>query len=244
MENKEVAVNQAGVISMGFDTLLGMEALKKAAQLLCQSDIIPDTYKGKPANCLIALNMANRMHADPMMVMQNLYQVYGRPSWSSKFLIATFNSCGKYSAIRYQMCGKQGQDDWGCTAWAVELSTGEKLVGTKVDIAMAKAEGWVSKKGSKWQTMPEKMLRYRAASFFINEVAPEISCGMMTSEEVEDTIELKQNVDGSYEHAKQEADTHAGTVTVDLTSEPKKAEPVKPAAQPAPAKTTTEEYPY
>ncbi len=215
-------------VQMGFGTVEGARALWKAASYLAKSDIIPDTYKGKEANCLIALNIANRIQADPLMVMQNLYMVYGRPSWSSKFKIATFNSNGRYSAIRYEMSGKEGSEDWGCRAWAVETATGERLTGTKVTMGMAKKEGWYDKKGSKWQTMPEKMLRYRAASFFIDEVAPEISCGMSTAEEIEDTITLQQNTDGTYEAMKDEVQAKAASVdvgTIDPRVTPTEAAP-------------------
>jgi hypothetical protein len=54
---------------------------------------------------------------------------------------------------------------------------------------MAKAEGWYAKNGSKWQTMPEQMLRYRAASFFVRAYAPELSLGLATREEIEDSID-------------------------------------------------------
>ena len=51
---------------------------------------------------------------------------------------------------------------------------------------MAKKEGWFNKSGSKWQTMPEQMLRYRAAAFWQRVYCPEISMGFMTTEEAED----------------------------------------------------------
>jgi hypothetical protein len=131
--------------------------------------------------------MATRMNADVMMVAQNLYVVYGNPAWSSKFMIATFNQCGKYSSIHYKETGKKNTDSWGCIAWAKELATGEILEGPEVTIAIAKAEGWYNKNGSKWQTMPAQMLRYRAASWFIRTTAPELSMGLQTVDEVEDS---------------------------------------------------------
>ena len=51
---------------------------------------------------------------------------------------------------------------------------------------MAKDEGWSTKNGSKWKTMPEQMLRYRSASFFGRIYAPEILMGFKTTDEVED----------------------------------------------------------
>jgi diguanylate cyclase (GGDEF)-like protein len=59
-----------------------------------------------------------------------------------------------------------------------------------VTIGMAKAEGWYNKTGSKWKTMPELMMRYRAATFLIRSVAPEIALGFQTTEEVRDIIDV------------------------------------------------------
>lgn len=169
----------------------GLNAMMALAQNLSEATIIPETFQGKPSNVLIALNMAQRLNADPLMVMQNMYIVYGNPSWSSKFLISCFNTCGRFSSIKYEFFGTPGQDDYGCRAWATEYATGERVQGIDVTIGMAKAENWMSKKGSKWQTMPQLMLQYRAATFLIRTVAPEISMGLQSSEELEDTHEVK-----------------------------------------------------
>lgn len=158
----------------------------RQASALAASDLVPAQYKGNKANCLLALNMAQRMNADPMMVMQNVYIIHGKPSLSSQFLIACFNKVGKFSAIKYEFTGVEGQDSWGCRASAIELSTGEKHQGTLVTVGMAKAEGWATKNGSKWKTMPELMLRYRAATLFIRQIAPEIALGFHTDDELRD----------------------------------------------------------
>ena len=134
--------------------------------------------------------MASRIGADPMMTMQSLYIVHGTPSWSAQFLIATFNQCGKFSSIRYDFSGEEGADNWGCRARAIEISTGELLTGPLVTIDIAKREGWYQKSGSKWQTMPEQMLRYRAAAWFVRTVAPEIAMGLQTAEEIHDTYDM------------------------------------------------------
>jgi hypothetical protein len=131
--------------------------------------------------------MAERMGADILMVMQNLYIVHGRPGWSAQFLIACFNSCGRFTAIKYAFGGEG--DDYGCIAYATELSSGERIEGVRVTIGMAKAEGWSTKNGSKWKTMPDLMLRYRSATFLIRCTAPEIGLGLQTAEEITDTVE-------------------------------------------------------
>jgi len=170
----------------GFMSLRSFEFTQRAATLLAASTLVPKEYQNNVPNCVIALNMASRMGADPLMVMQNLYVVYSRPGWSSQFLISTFNTSGKFSALRYEWAGKKGTDDFGCKAWAIEKATGERLEGSTVTIDIAKKEGWYTKNGSKWQTMSDQMLMYRAASWFIRAYAPEMAMGMHTTEEIID----------------------------------------------------------
>ncbi|MDY0274767.1 MAG: hypothetical protein RBR42_04915 [Desulfomicrobium sp.] len=179
-------------IQVGLTDSQSFELAQRVGKLFATSSLVPKEYQGNLPNCVIALNMASRMGADPMMVMQNLVIIYGRPSWSSQFLIATFNKSGRFSAIRYEFEGTPGQDDYGCTAVATELATGEVLRGTTITIALAKAEEWYQKKGSKWQTMPQQMLMYRAASWFIRAYAPEIAMGLHTAEELHDTYDLER----------------------------------------------------
>jgi len=161
--------------------LSSFELAQRQAKALSASDLVPQQYKGNVANTLVALEIANRIGASPLMVMQNLHIIHGRPSWSSTFVIAAINGCGKFTALRFV-----GDLEKGIKAVATEKATGETVEGPTVTMAMANAEGWVSKAGSKWKTMPELMMRYRAAAFFGRLYAPEITMGMHSVEEVVD----------------------------------------------------------
>ncbi len=175
--------------TFGFQTAAGFQLLQRGAMLLATSTLVPKEFQGNIPNCVIALNMASRMGADPLMVMQNLYVVHGRPGWSAQFLIATFNQNGRFTALRYEWLGTEADGDaWGCRAKTIEKSTGEELKGARITIKLAKDEGWYQKQGSKWQTMPEQMLMYRAASWFIRAYAPEIAMGLKTAEEIDDEV--------------------------------------------------------
>lgn len=98
------------------------ETLQRMGQMYAQSTIVPDTYKGSVPNCAIALDMATRMNANPVMVMQNLYIVHGNPAWSSKFLIATINTCGRFKTLRYRFYedGTIGKVDYWDSEWVEE----------------------------------------------------------------------------------------------------------------------------
>lgn len=156
----------------------------RAANMLAKSALVPATYQNKPADCFIALDLANRMNVSPIMVMQNLYVVKGRPSWSGQACMALIEASGKFSAPTPVYFGTFGAMDYGCRISAVRLSDGKVVNGSSVTMQMAKDEGWLS--NPKWQHMPEQMLAYRAASFFAKVHCPAILAGMQTAEEVED----------------------------------------------------------
>lgn len=170
-----------------FANMENFQSVQRMAKLLCASELVPEQYRGetKLANCVIALEIAQRLGASPLPIMQNLYIVHGRPAWSSQFLISCVNASGRFSPLRYAMAGEADKDNRTCIAWATDKS-GERLESPPVSIAMAKTEGWFSKNGSKWKTMPELMLRYRAATLFARLYAPELTMGMQCEEEVID----------------------------------------------------------
>lgn len=188
---------------MGFTSGEAFNLLNRAATALSKASIVPGAFRENPANCIIALNLASRLKADPLMVMQNLYVVQGKPAWSAVFLIATLNQSGEFSKLRYEWEGSPATRDkdetgWRCRAWAIEKSTNEKLYGSWVSWKLAVDEGWVSKNGSKWRTMPDQMFMYRAASFFVKTYAPEIAMGLPTREEMQDAIDLVPDDTGGY----------------------------------------------
>ena len=194
MELTTTTTNQNTQLT-AFSGVAGFEAAQRMAKALCSSDLVPEQYRGaeKIGNALIALEMSQRIGASPLAVMQNLHIIHGRPSWSSSFIIAALNSCGRFSPIRFRIEGEG--DGASCRAWAYDKSTGEELEGPPASIAMAKAEGWSTKNGSKWKTMPELMLRYRAAAFFGRLYAPDVLSGMHSTDEIEDVRGRTETVD-------------------------------------------------
>lgn len=167
------------------------ETTQRMAKLLIASDTIPQSYKGKIADCVMAIDMANRMGVSPLVIMQNSQVVRGNFSWKGTACKAMIDGCGKYADSYYVEVGKRGDDSWGYYLEAID-KRGRVIKGCTVDIAMAKKEGWWSKKDkdgketSKWQTMPELMLKYRAAAFFFRTECASIAMGFLTTEEQDD----------------------------------------------------------
>lgn len=234
-QENQLVVQQPTQVAFNIFDPQQFETMQRACKMFANSELVPDMYKISDknpenkaiANCMIALSISTRIQADPLMVMQNLIIIYGRPSWSSKFLVATVNTCGRFNPLQYRftekgMLGKvdytEYEKTWDKTLWngkggyknnaktvtfdgakimdiecvAFTTAKGSKevLESSPISLRMAIQEGWYTKAGSKWQTMPKQMLMYRAASFWTNAYAPELSMGMKTDDEVRDIIDV------------------------------------------------------
>ena len=179
----QVAVPTA--VTMWNDAKLMNMSFRTARMLSC-SAMVPDSYRNSPENCLVAIDISNRMGVSPLMVMQNLYVVKGKPSWSGSFCAAAINGCGRFSPLDYVFVGREGEPSWGCYATAIRLSTGKRCMSDIITMEMAQQEEWLNKPGSKWKTMPRQMMMYRAAAFFARAHCSDILMGIPTKEEVQD----------------------------------------------------------
>jgi hypothetical protein len=180
-----------------FSGIQAFEDAQRIAKALASSTLIPTQFQGQQgfANCLVALEIANRMNISPFLAMQHLHVIHGRPSWSSSFIIAMVNGSGRFSPLRFEMSGEG--DSLTCYAVATDVKSEQELKGPTITIAMAKKEGWFSKNGSKWQTMPELMIRYRAAAFWGRLYASDLLLGIQSQEEVVDVelVNVSTNLD-------------------------------------------------
>lgn len=154
----------------------------RMADSLSRSTIVPKEFQGNANNALIAIELASRLQTSPLMVMQHLYIVYGRPAWSAQYVIAMINGSGKYDMeLQFDEKVDAKGNPYSCVCWTEK--NGRKVTGPIITMDLANAEGWIDKNGSKWKTMAQIMLRYRAASFFGRMNCPELMMGMYTQEE-------------------------------------------------------------
>lgn len=272
-QKEQMARAQFELSSVG-QMLKQFEVTQRMAQMYSKSGLVPKSYQGNLADCAIAVDMAIRMNCNPVTVMQNLVIVQGRPTWQSQFLVACINKSGRFTTLQYAtrvdgMVGKIEYEDneWDnvnrrntlvkktfdgtkvpnlcCKAYATDLKTGEVVYGTEISIKMAVQERWYTKSGSKWQTMAEQMLKYRAAAFFQRVYAPEISMGFHTSEEIEDAefvdVTPKAQPKQLTEIASNAAFLQSGIVTPEKELKPSEAKETAKTtfSEPAPEPTQT-----
>lgn len=252
--NNAVVVAQPAQVGFNFFDPVQFDTMQRVCKLFASSELVPDMYKASDknpmdkamANCMIAIEIAQRIGASPLMVMQNMVPIYGKPSWSSKFLVATVNTCGRFNPLQYrftekgmlgmvdytdyvwdnatrskravlkQFDGKQIMDI-ECVAYTTAKGSDKVLESSPVSVRLAIQEGWYTKNGSKWQTMTRQMLMYRAASFWTSAYAPELSMGMKTVEEYQDIQDVDyQGIITPEEERKQNA--NAAQIGMDLAN--------------------------
>jgi hypothetical protein len=195
------------------------EQANRIAVMFAKSTMVPDHFKDNVGNCMIALNYAMRLQADPFMVMQCLYVVHGRPGVEGKLVEAIINQSGKYlEPLEYEWLDPKDNpvsrqevlkadipSEYGCQASAIDRKSNKRVTGPKITWALIKAKGWYDRKGpdgtiesNNWRAMPEMMFVYRSASWFSNKNCPELKLGMYTVEELDEVVDLKPRQNGSY----------------------------------------------
>lgn len=162
------------------------------AEKLAKSSLLPDEFKGHPENVIIALGMAEKMKLDPFTICQNLHIIRGKLSWSGAFCKTLIEQSGKYTDLDFIYFGKEDTDERGCYLEATRIRDGKRIQGNKVTVKLAKDEKWYTT-NTKWRTMTDQMLGYRAAAFFARLYCGEMLNGIMTSEENMDLSYQKEN---------------------------------------------------
>ena len=283
-----VTTTAPAMVGFNFFDPMQFDTMQRVCKMFASSDLVPDIYRAavKPypqnadenavrviqeenknaltkamANCMIAVDYAMRVGASPLMVMQNVAIIYGRPAPSSKFLIATVNSCGRFEPLqfRFKELGALGMVEYTehiwddrarrkvaqqktfdgrkvmdieCVAFTTKKGSKEVLKSSPVTVRLAVQEGWYTKNGSKWVTMTEQMLMYRAASMWTNAYAPELSMGMRTIEEQQDIVDVEFE---EIPNAPNEAPAAPVASTISMEDAKTPEPPASPAPESAPA---------
>lgn len=230
-------------------TRANMAGLYRLAQIYASSTIVPAQFQSttaasKVSECFIACQMAFRLKVDPFAYMQASYVVHGRPGIEAKLAIAMLNTSGKIKGrIRYKDQIDPKGKILGCTAFATDAESGEEVF-MEITWDIVEAEGWHTKSGSKWKTIPKLMFRYRAAAWLIKTYFPEVIMGMDFADEVDDAEPVRAKLtplstDELVDRVKAAANGHAKQEEA-KTPEPAKPEPSEQFPDEAPVNADTQ----
>ena len=147
------------------------------AGYLADSDMVPKDFKGKPGNCLVAIQWGMEIGLKPLQAMQNIAVINGRPSlWGDAVIALARNS---------PVCEYIIEEDDGSTATCRVKRRGESEQFRTFSMADAKLAGLVGKQGP-WTQYPRRMRQMRARAFAIRDVFPDVLKGLPVAEEVMD----------------------------------------------------------
>lgn len=155
------------------------------ANALAASDLVPPHFQKKPSNVLIALEFAHRNNIAPFAAMQSMFVVHGRVGMSASMAISLARKHNVWKKMTYKTTGSGPS----LAVTAVATLHDDSEASATVTMGMANEAGW--SKNAVYKSIPEQMLKYRAATFLIRSHFPEVLFGMQTTEEIEDVHAAK-----------------------------------------------------
>jgi hypothetical protein len=169
-----------GALSFLYDGS-AFDHLWRVAKAFSMSGMVPAHFQGKPESCMVALMYAQQLGEHPMVMFQEVTVINGRPETSARFAIARANKSGLLAGPITWKARGQGET-LEVQASAVLRQTGEEIAAT-VSMREAVADGWT--RNSKYKSIPEQMLRWRAATRLINLYIPEVLFGLRVKDEID-----------------------------------------------------------
>jgi hypothetical protein len=167
--------------SRGIATPTNMADAMRLAEMLANSTMVPATYKGKPGDVLVAVQMGAELGLSPLQALQNIASINGRPSVWGDAALALAQSHPLYVSHREWIEG-EGDETAGCC----EVTRRGSLPHVaRFTVRQAKKANLWSKAGP-WQQYPERMLVLRARGFALRDKFADALRGLITVEEAQD----------------------------------------------------------
>ncbi|MEJ4121396.1 hypothetical protein [Corynebacterium macginleyi] len=159
-----------------------MSAAHKLATVLCNTQMVPQTFRGKPDDGAAAILYGAELGLKPQQALQQVFVVHGQPAIYARTMVALLKGKGyKFETVE--------STDESVTVRGVAPS-GEQESSTWT-IDRAKKAGYTSNK--KYQTDPQAMLYAKAASEVSRRLAPDVLLGIKYAAEDLELEPVKMN---------------------------------------------------
>ncbi|MCQ9378836.1 hypothetical protein [Methyloversatilis sp. XJ19-49] len=157
----------------------------RIARVLADSDMVPKDYKGKPQNCLVALQWGADVGLPGLQALQNIAVINGRPSIWGDAALALVQSHPAYVGHREWMEG-EGEARAACCA-VTRKGAPEHI--QRFSVADAKRAALWGKTGP-WTQYPDRMMQMRARGFALRDRFADALRGLSIGEESQDIAEV------------------------------------------------------
>ncbi len=154
------------------------------AKYFAQSDLMPGGLKS-PAQVLVALQMGHELGLAPMIALNNIAVINGRPSLSSAIMEAIARNHKDFVGIKITPSG-EGKER-ACEV-VIRRRVGENIESFTgfYNLAMATEAGLYPGKKDNWDKYPERMLKARASGYASRDAFPDALAGMVSYDEAEE----------------------------------------------------------
>ena len=147
-----------------------LDAAHRLGQALCQTDFVPNDFKGKPEAAAAAILAGKALGLDPMNSLSNIFVVHGKPALYARTMAGMVMEHGhelqRTVATPEQvtiMARRKGQAEWQEFTWTIDR---------------AKAAGYT--KNKLYQSDPIAMLTAKAQAEACRTIAPDVLTGVAT----------------------------------------------------------------
>ncbi len=164
---------------------LALQTISEAmtfGKMLAESSFVPKDFRGKPADCVLAVQHGAELGLGPMQSVQSIAVVNGRPSIYGDAAIALVKASAVCEFIAEDFEGAGDQLAAVCTAKRRHYPSPTV---SRFSVADAKAAGLWGKAGP-WTQYPRRMLQMRARGFALRDAFPDVLKGLVTAEEAQD----------------------------------------------------------
>ena len=158
----------------------------KYAELIAESGICPQAYRGKPGDVLVAVQMGAEVGLSPLQAIQNIAVIDNRPTIWGDAVLAIVRRSGLLELFEERdpsdaLTKKEG-------FCRVKRRGAAEVIERRFTIDDANRAGLIKRSGEKgaWATYPGRMLQMRARSWALRDGFTDVLKGLYFREEAED----------------------------------------------------------
>jgi hypothetical protein len=161
----------------------------RLAQALALADILPKDLRGKPSNVLLTILYGQQLNVPPVIAIQTISVVKGRPQMAGKLLLAKVREAGHRPEIVEHtdaLCTvritRGDTDEQHTETFTLDDAVAANLVKIKEGKPFARSQNG---EPLPWETWTKRMLLWRAAGFCADFACPEVRMGFAIEGEMD-----------------------------------------------------------
>jgi hypothetical protein len=156
----------------------------RISEMFAKSDLVPDSYKNKPANIFLAVSAGASLGLAPFQAMQNIAVINGKPSVWGDALLAMVRNDKRCLSVKESIEGEGGNRKATCVVSRLAPNGETEVISSSFSMGQAQSANLLNR--PPWKSYPDRMLQMRARGFALRDAFADVIGGLITSEEAED----------------------------------------------------------